>query len=247
VSLLKPPYSIECQPMNSTLVILPTYNEAGNIVRIIGKIHEVAPDFSILVVDDNSGDGTAEAVQELMARDKRVNMMQRPGKLGLGTAYLAGFKWALQRDFEFIFEMDADFSHNPAHIPGFMEAAKDADLVLGSRYIPGGGVTNWSFIRRVISRGGSLYSRTILRMPYHDLTGGFKVFRRRVLEGIGLEKVFSEGYSFQIELTYRAWKKGFRIVETPIIFEERQEGASKMSRKIFLEAVIRVWQLRFKV
>ncbi|MDH5477827.1 MAG: polyprenol monophosphomannose synthase [Nitrospinota bacterium] len=233
--------------MNSTLVIIPTYNEAGNIVRIIEKIHQVAPDFSILVVDDNSSDGTATAVQELMATDRRVNLMQRAGKLGLGTAYLAGFKWALERDFEFVFEMDADFSHNPDHLPAFMEAAKDADLVLGSRYIPGGGVVNWSFIRRVISRGGGIYSRTILGLPYHDLTGGFKLFRRRTLEGIGLEKVFSEGYSFQIELTYRAHKKGFKIVETPIIFEERQEGASKMSRKIFLEAVIRVWQLRFKV
>ncbi|MDH5757906.1 MAG: glycosyltransferase, partial [Nitrospinota bacterium] len=142
--------------MNSTLVIIPTYNEAGNIVRIIEKIHQVAPDFSILVVDDNSSDGTATAVQELMATDRRVNLMQRAGKLGLGTAYLAGFKWALERDFEFVFEMDADFSHNPDHLPAFMEAAKDADLVLGSRYIPGGGVVNWSFIRRVISRGGGI-------------------------------------------------------------------------------------------
>ena len=233
--------------MESTLVIIPTYNEAGNILRIIARIHEVAPDFSILVVDDNSKDGTAEAVQGLMNTDKRVDMKQRPGKLGLGTAYLAGFRWALERNFDYVFEMDADFSHNPAHIPQFMEAIKAADLVLGSRYVPGGGVVNWPIHRKFISLGGSLYSRIILGLPYRDLTGGFKLFRRRTLENIGLDQVFSEGYSFQIELTYRAHKKGLKIVETPIIFEERQEGASKMSRKIFLEAVIRVWQLRFKL
>jgi dolichol-phosphate mannosyltransferase len=231
--------------MNSTLVIIPTYNEAGNIVRLIGKIHEAAPDFSILVVDDASADGTATAVEKLMEKDERVHLMSRPAKLGLGTAYLAGFRWALARDFEYVFEMDADFSHNPAHIPAFMEAAKNADVVLGSRYIPGGGVVNWPWFRRLISIGGSLYSRVILGLPYHDLTGGYKLFRRTALEKIGLDRVFSEGYSFQIELTYRAHRLGLRIVETPIIFEERQEGASKMSRKIFLEAVVRVWQLRF--
>jgi len=232
--------------MNKTLVIIPTYNEAGNIVRLIHKIHETAPDFSILVIDDNSADGTADAVTGLMEADKRVHLLKRPGKLGLGTAYITGFKWALEHGYDYVFEMDADFSHNPAHIPQFVEAIKEADLVLGSRYVPGGGVVNWPLFRRIISKGGSLYSRTILGLPYKDLTGGYKMFRRSTLEKIGLDQVGSEGYSFQIELTYRAHKLGLKIVETPIIFEERQEGYSKMSKKIFLEAVIRVWQMRFK-
>ncbi len=234
--------------MNSkSLVIIPTYNEVENIERLIGLIGSHLPDTSILVVDDNSPDGTGAVVERLMHSNSRLHLLKRSGKLGLGTAYISGFRYALEKDFDYIFEMDADFSHNPEYLPRFLEAIEDADLVIGSRYVDGGGVENWSFLRKMISMGGSFYARTILSVPIRDLTGGFKCFRRETLEAIDLDSVYSEGYSFQIEMTYRAYKKNLRIREIPIVFTERAGGKSKMSRRIFLEAVVRVWQILFSV
>lgn len=228
------------------LVIIPTYNEKDNIGQLLNLVYSYVPDIHVLVVDDGSPDGTGELIDNLMAGEHkgRLFILKRAGKLGLGTAYIAGFKWALGRDYQFIFEMDADFSHNPKYLPKFLDAIQNCDVVLGSRYVTGGGVTNWSLIRRFISLGGSLYSRIILSMPFHDLTGGFKCFRRKVLETIDLDDVKSNGYSFQIEMTYRAFLLGFAIKEVPIVFEERAEGQSKMSSSIFREAVLMVWKLR---
>ena len=228
------------------LVIIPTYNEKANIGELLGLVYKYVPDIHVLVVDDGSPDGTGELIESLMSGEyqKRLFILKRSGKLGLGTAYIAGFKWALARDYEFIFEMDADFSHNPKYLPEFITAINGCDVVLGSRYVTGGGVTNWSLLRRFISLGGSLYSRTILSLPFHDLTGGFKCFRRKVLETINLDDVKSNGYSFQIEMTYRAFLLGFTIKEVPIVFEERAEGQSKMSSSIFREAIWMVLKLR---
>ena len=230
-----------------TLIIIPTYNEAENISKLLDAVHSQVPDADILVVDDNSPDGTAVVVEGRIKKDTRLSIMKRAGKLGLGSAYIAGFKQALVRGYEVVFEMDADFSHNPAYLPKFLEAIKEADLVLGSRYVEGGGVENWPLLRRLISLGGSWYGRFILGVPYRDLTGGFKCFRRKTLEAIDLDSIHSEGYSFQIELTYRVHKKGLRIREIPIVFADRLGGKSKMSWKIFLEAIFRVWQMRWTV
>lgn len=229
---------------SQSLIIIPTYNEITNIEKLIGQIHGYLPKASILVVDDNSPDGTGDAVERLKSNDSRIDLIRRPGKLGLGTAYIAGFKYALEKEYKYIFEMDGDFSHNPLYLPDFLNAIGESDLVIGSRYIPGGGVENWSVFRKMLSIGGSLYSRVILSLPYSDLTGGFKCFRRETLEAIPLDEVFSEGYSFQIEMTYRVSKKGMRIKEIPIVFHEREGGKSKMSNKIFVEAIFRVWQIR---
>jgi len=228
------------------LIVIPTYNERDNLVELLKIIYSEVKDIHILIVDDNSPDGTGNLVKELMTDTykEQLFLLQRAGKLGLGTAYIAGFKWALAHKYNYIFEMDADFSHNPKYLKAFIKAAESCDLVLGSRYITGGGVTNWNLMRRIISRGGSLYSRIILGLPFMDLTGGFKCFRREVLEKINLDDVRSNGYSFQIELTYRAFLKNFRIKEVPIVFEERAAGKSKMSRKIFAEAILMVWKLR---
>jgi dolichol-phosphate mannosyltransferase len=228
------------------LIVIPTYNEYGNLAELLSLIYTEVEGIHILIVDDNSPDGTGSLVKKLMQYQykERLFLMERSGKLGLGTAYIAGFKWALAREYTHIFEMDADFSHNPKYLRSFMEAAQSYDVVLGSRYIAGGGVTNWNLTRRIISRGGSLYSRLILGLPIKDLTGGYKCFRREVLEQIALDDVKSNGYSFQIELTYRAFLKNFRIQEVPIVFEERAAGNSKMSRKIFMEAIWMVWKLR---
>ena len=228
------------------LIIIPTYNESDNIEKLLDLISRTDPAAHVLIVDDNSPDRTYEIVERLMQTSYpgRLFLLKRAGKLGLGTAYIAGFKWALARDYDFIFEMDADFSHDPKYLPAFLAAIEKHDLVLGSRYVPGGGVKNWGLLRKIISRGGSLYARTILGLSLRDLTGGFKCFRRQVLESIDLDAVKSNGYSFQIEMTYRARCKGFRICETPIVFEDRTAGKSKMSRKIFLEAVLMVWKLR---
>ena len=232
--------------MEKTLIIIPTYNEKENIADLIPQIFETLPEVHILVVDDNSPDGTGDIVASLIGAEypDRLHVLRRAGKLGLGTAYIAGFKWALARDYALIFEMDADFSHDPKYLPDFIKMAATNDLVLGSRYVPGGGVRNWGVIRQFISRGGSFYARTILGLSIRDLTGGFKCFRREVLEKIGLDSIKSNGYSFQIEMTYRAARKGYRIGETPIVFEDRTAGKSKMSRKIFLEAITMVWRLR---
>ena len=228
------------------LIIIPTYNESDNIEKLLDLISRTDPAAHVLIVDDNSPDRTYEIVERLMQTSYpgRLFLLKRAGKLGLGTAYIAGFKWALARDYDYIFEMDADFSHDPKYLPAFLAAIEKHDLVLGSRYVPGGGVKNWGLLGKIISRGGSLYARTILGLSLRDLTGGFKCFRRQVLESIDLDSVKSNGYSFQIEMTYRARCKGFRICETPIDFEDRTAGKSKMSRKIFLEAVLMVWKLR---
>lgn len=227
------------------LVVIPTYNERENIGKIITEIMAY-DEFHVLVVDDNSEDGTADIVNDMSADyPERVYLLRRPGKLGLGTAYIAGFTWALKRDYTHIFEMDADFSHHPATLPRLLQASRYADLVIGSRYIPGGRTVNWSPVRKFISRGGSYYARAVLGLPVRDLTGGFKCFRRQVLEEINLSEITSTGYGFQIELTYRTAQAGFRIVEIPITFAERLHGTSKMSSTIFFEAMYRVWQLRF--
>ncbi len=231
------------------LIIIPTYNEKENLGPLLEAIYEIRPDIHVLVVDDNSPDGTGQLVAEWADSPQyegRLFLLRRAGKLGLGTAYIAGFRWALARSYRRILEMDADFSHNPRYLPDLLAAAEEADLVLGSRYVPGGGVKNWGFWRRFLSRGGSLYARVLLGLPYQDLTGGFKCFRREVLETLDLGAVRSNGYSFQIELTYRAHCKGFKIKEVPIVFEDREVGKSKMSKHIFWEAVLMVWKLRME-
>ncbi|MBR59377.1 MAG: dolichyl-phosphate beta-D-mannosyltransferase [Myxococcales bacterium] len=227
------------------LIVTPTYNEADNINRLFEGIFSVVPDIHVLVVDDNSPDGTGAIADERAASDPRVHVLHREGKLGLGTAYIAGFKWALERDYTHIFEMDADLSHQPKYLPDFLKKAEDHQLVLGSRALPGGGTEGWGMGRKVLSRGGTLYTRTILWLPYTDLTGGFKCFHREVLESIDLDSVQSEGYAFQIELTWRAHRRGFKVGEVPIIFPDRTLGNSKMSKNIFWEAVTMVWKLRF--
>ena len=226
------------------LVVVPTYNELDNLPPLVERIL-ADPAFSVLVVDDASPDGTGRVAQELAERfPGRMQVLHRSGKQGLGTAYLAGFRYALEHRFDPVIEMDADFSHDPADLPRLLQAARDADLVLGSRYVPGGRTENWSRTRRLISRFGCWYSRTVLGLPYRDLTGGFKCFRRRTLEILDLERVHSNGYSFQIELTYRCHRRGLKIVEVPIVFRERRSGRSKMSKGIVLEAMLLVWRLR---
>jgi len=230
------------------IVIIPTYNEKENVESLLPAILKEDPETEILVVDDSSPDGTAQAVKRLQSQFSQVNLLQRPGKSGLGKAYLAGFAWALSKDFEFIVEMDADFSHRPEDLKKILaEGKKGADFVIGSRYVAGGGTLNWGFGRKLISRGGGIYSSMILGYGIHDWTGGFNGWSRRVLASIDLSRILSEGYSFQIELKYRALKKGFKCVEVPILFEDRRVGQSKMSTKIVIEALFRVWGLRFHV
>lgn len=226
------------------LICLPTYNEIDNLRPMVAAIREVVPAVEILVIDDNSPDGTGALADELAAADAKVHVLHRAGKEGLGKAYLAGFAWALARGYGLILEMDCDFSHDPKYLPGMLAAAGEADLVLGSRYVAGGGTVNWGLGRKLISRGGSLYARTILGLSVRDLTGGFKCFRREVLEAIDLASVECTGYAFQIELTYRASRKGFRVREIPIVFADRRVGHSKMSRRIVLEAIRKVWSIR---
>jgi dolichol-phosphate mannosyltransferase len=227
------------------LVIVPTYNERDNVGSLIDAVHDHLPIADLLIVDDNSPDGTGQLADEIAARDPRVHVLHRHGKQGLGTAYVAGFRWALERDYDYLFEMDCDFSHDPQYLPVLLGAAQaGADLVLGSRYVDGGGTVNWGPLRKIISRGGSLYARTILGVAVRDLTGGFKCFRRRVLETIDLDSVAAQGYGFQIEMTFRALRAGFRVVEIPIVFVDRRVGQSKMSKRIFLEALTLVWKLR---
>jgi dolichol-phosphate mannosyltransferase len=226
------------------LVCLPTYDEKDNVVPITEAILAATPLVDVLIIDDNSPDGTGQLADAIAAREPRVKVLHRAGKEGLGKAYLAGFDWALGQGYELILEMDADFSHDPRYLPGMLEAAKDADVVLGSRNIPGGGTVNWGVGRKIISRGGSLYARTILGIPIRDLTGGFKCFHRKVLESIDLPTVECSGYAFQIELTFRALRRGFRVVEVPIVFVDRRVGQSKMSKRIVLEALRKVWSIR---
>lgn len=234
--------------MKPALVIIPTYNELENLKPITDAVLAVDPRVDVLVCDDNSPDGTGRLADELAAKNERIQVLHREKKEGLGRAYLAAFRWALERQYRFIIEMDADFSHDPRFLPKLIDtAANEADLALGSRYVEGGGTVNWGVGRQLISQGGSLYARTILGVGIRDLTGGFKCFNRRVLEAIDLDTIQSSGYGFQIELTYRALKKGFTVKEIPIVFEDRRVGQSKMSRKIFVEAASMVWKLRFTV
>jgi dolichol-phosphate mannosyltransferase len=228
------------------VVLLPTYNERENIERVVPAILAAAP-VDVCVLDDNSPDGTGALADGLAAREPRVKVVHGPHKRGLGRAYLDGFRWALERGYERILEMDADFSHPPAVLPELLRLSEEHDLVLGSRWVKGGGTVGWPLLRKIISRGGSLYARLWLGVGVRDLTGGFKCFRREVLEALDLGAVRSTGYAFQIEMTYRAIKKGFRVVETPIVFVERAEGVSKMSRRIVREAILAVPRLRFEV
>lgn len=231
--------------MSPALVCIPTYDERDNLEPIVRAVLAADPRVDVLVVDDNSPDGTGQLADALAAVEPRVKVLHRAKKEGLGRAYLAAFRWALERDYRFILEMDADFSHDPKHLPQLLDAAEGGvDLVLGSRYVEGGGTVNWGLMRRILSRGGSLYARTVLSLPVRDLTGGFKCFRREVLEALDLDQVQSTGYAFQIELTYRAVQRGFTVRELPITFEDRRVGHSKMSRGIVVEALLGVVRLR---
>ena len=227
------------------LVITPTYNERENLEAFVGLLRASAPEAEVLVVDDNSPDGTGQIADALAAKDARIHVMHRPAKQGLGTAYPQGFRWALARGFDVVFEMDTDLSHDPRYVPDFL-AAIDAggDVIIGSRNIPGGGVEGWGLGRHLLSKGGSLYSRTILGVRLRDLTSGFVGYRRAALEGIGLESIRSNGYSFQIEMKFRSLRAGYRVVEHPIVFVDRRVGQSKMSRQIFAEALTMVWKMR---
>jgi dolichol-phosphate mannosyltransferase len=228
-------------------VILPTYNEAENLERIVGAVLEQLPaSRRILIVDDNSPDGTGEIADRLAEADDSIGVLHRAQKEGLGPAYLAGFRVALDAGAERIIEMDADFSHDPSYLPALIEATEHADLAIGSRYVPGGGITDWGPMRRFISRGGSAYARMALGLPVKDLTGGFKCFRRVVLETINLDTIEARGYAFQVETTFRAIKAGFRVVEVPIVFKDRADGTSKMSKGIVAEAMWRVPAMRFR-
>jgi dolichol-phosphate mannosyltransferase len=228
-------------------LVLPTYNEAGNLERFATAVRPNLPDSArILVVDDNSPDGTGEIADRLAAADERVSVLHRPGKEGLGPAYIAGFREALAGGAGLVLEMDSDFSHDPAQLPQLLEASVDADLVIGSRYVPGGRAADWSAVRKAISRGGSTYARLVLGVGVRDLTGGFKCFRREVLEALDLDAVQAKGYAFQVELTYRAIRQGFRVVEVPITFRDREVGSSKMDQSIVAEAIWRIPMLRYR-
>ena len=228
------------------LVVIPTYNERVNLPLVVPAILQQDPRLEVLVVDDNSPDGTGQLADELAASTPRVHVMHRPGKAGLGKAYLAGFRWALERNYDLIFEMDADFSHDPKFLADFIRAANDADVVIGSRYRTGVNVINWPISRLLLSIGANQYARCITGLPLADSTGGFKCFRRQVLEAIDFDKVRSNGYAFQIEMSFRAWKKGFRLAEIPIVFTDRVEGQSKMNKRIVREAIWMVWWLRLR-
>jgi dolichol-phosphate mannosyltransferase len=228
------------------LVIVPTYNERENIARLVETVLSQDARLEILVVDDGSPDGTGDIVEDIRRTNARVHILRRAKKLGLGTAYVAGFRWALERGYDYVFEMDADFSHDPAHLPQFLRAVEEADLVLGSRYRDGKvTVVNWPIARLILSYFANVYARGVTGLPLWDATGGFKCFRREVLAAIDLTDVRSNGYAFQIEMSFRAWKRGFRIVEIPIVFVDRTEGQSKMSGRIVREAVWMVWRLRW--
>jgi len=232
--------------MNKTLVVVPTYNERENLPPLAQRLLALPIPVDILVVDDNSPDGTGKLADELAAKHPTIHVLHRTEKSGLGRAYIAGFKWALEHSYEFVFELDGDFSHNPDDIPMFLEAAKNADLVLGSRYLNGIRIINWPLSRLMLSKSAAKYVQVITGMKITDPTGGYKCFSRRALEAINLEEIRSNGYSFQIEMTHRLWRQGMRVVEVPIIFTERAQGHSKMSGHIIQEALIMVWRLWFQ-
>jgi dolichol-phosphate mannosyltransferase len=232
--------------MAEALIVVPTYNERDNVPGFVEHLLAAVPGVDVLFVDDNSPDGTGELLDRLAAAEPRIHVMHRAGKLGLGTAYIEGFTWGLARGYAYLLEMDADGSHDPKYLAQMLALAEDgADVVVGSRYVPGGGTANWGLGRQIISRGGGLYARTVLGVDTRDLTAGFICWRRAALEAIDLATITSNGYSFQIEMKYRAIKHGLRVVETPIVFVDRRVGQSKMSRAIFVEALVQVWRLRF--
>jgi dolichol-phosphate mannosyltransferase len=232
--------------MSRVLVVIPTYNEAENIGRLLPVVLRQAETIEVLVVDDGSPDGTATLVREMMKAEPRIHLLERQTKMGLGSAYVAGFKFALASSYDLIFEMDADFSHSPQEIPHFLEKSAEYDLVIGSRYTNGVRVLNWPIRRLMLSYGANVYTRLMTGLPVYDATGGFKCYRRVVLEAIDLDRIKSNGYAFQIEMSYKAWKKGFRITEIPIIFLDRRSGTSKMSKHIVYEAIFMLWKLRFQ-
>lgn len=239
--------NLDVSRVGDCTVVIPTYNEIENIGQIIPQILAY-PRFRVLVVDDNSPDGTAAKVQEMARQEPRIGLLRRPGKMGLGSAYVAGFKRALAEGAQFIFEMDADFSHQPRYLPELLAAAETKwDLALGSRYVRGGGTTDWGWLRQFISRGGNVYARLILNLPVADATGGFRCYRRKVLETLDLDHIQSNGYAFQIEMVYRALRAGFRVGEVPIIFPDRRVGKSKMSKAIVREAILGVWKMWFGI
>ncbi|MGD0336527.1 MAG: polyprenol monophosphomannose synthase [Candidatus Omnitrophota bacterium] len=231
--------------MNRNIIIIPTYNEKDNIRKLIEEILSCSKDLDILIVDDNSPDGTSQEADSLSRLYKEVKVLHRPAKLGIGKAYIEGFKWALTYNYEHICEMDADFSHNPRDIPRLLSAIGECDLCIGSRYIKWGDVVNWAFWRQALSRLANFYIRFVTRLPVKDGTAGFKCFKRRVLESMPLLEINSEGYSFQVEMNYRTWAKGFGIKEIPIVFTDRRQGRSKMSKKDVFEAFLLVWRLPF--
>ena len=232
--------------LGRVLVVVPTYQERMNLGLLVGGVRSAVPDADLLVVDDNSPDGTGVLADQLARVDRHVHVLHRPGKEGLGAAYLAGFAWAREQGYDVVVEMDADGSHRPAQLPTLLTALADADLVLGSRWVPGGRVVNWPRSRKVLSRGGNAYARLLLGLPLRDATGGFRAYRREVLDAVATGAVASQGYCFQVDLAWQAWRQGFRIVEVPITFVERERGESKMSRAIVVEALWRVtvWGLR---
>lgn len=233
-------------PYSKSLLIIPTYNEIDNIEKMLTLLTNLYPELNILIIDDGSPDGTAEFVKKFQEINNKINLIERSGKLGLGTAYITGFKWALERDFEYVFEMDCDFSHDPKDIPVLLQAAQTNDLVIGSRYIDGIRIINWPFRRLLLSYCASIYTRIITGIKILDVTGGFKCFSRKALTSLNLNKVFSNGYSFQVELNYKIWSKGLSIKEVPIIFTERRDGQSKMSGGIVREAIFAVIFLRLR-
>ncbi len=240
-----PTIQLRRQPAMKTLIIIPTYNEVENLPLLLTEIFSYAPQTDVLVVDDNSPDGTGELAETIRQQDSRLHVLHRPGKLGLGTAYIAGFHYALAHGYDAAFEMDADFSHDPCHLPAFLAAIEQADVVIGSRYIPGGSTPGWSALRRLISGSGNIFARFMLGLQVRDCTGGFRCYRRNVLEHLDLDTIQSRGYAFQVELTYRAVERGFKVVEIPITFLDRRLGTSKMSGTIVIEAFTYVLRTRF--
>ena len=227
------------------IISIPTYNERENIVNLVLDIQRAVRGVDILIIDDNSPDGTGQIADQMASHDRSIHVMHRPGKMGLGTAYVAGFRYAIEQGYDLVFEMDADFSHNPMYLPQFLTLAEHADLVIGSRYIKGGGTPNWAPLRKFISGGGNMFARAVLGIPVHDCTGGYRCYRTSALRTLNLGAIRAQGYAFQVEMAYNFWKSGFRIRETPIIFEDRRVGSSKMSRKIFIEAFLWVVRTRF--
>jgi len=230
-----------------SIIIIPTYNEKENIEKLIEEIRKLNRDFRILIIDDNSPDGTGRIADELAGKYSEVSVLHRSAKLGLGTAYIIGFKYALENNYDLVFTMDADFSHQPKYLIDLLEKAKEYDLVIGSRYVKDGQIQNWPLHRLILSRGANIYVRMVTRLPIFDSTGGFNCYRKEVLEKIDLDTIISDGYAFQIEMKYRLWEKGFSIKEVPITFIERARGTSKISKRIILQAFFLVWKLRLRI